>query len=108
MKIAMTCQNRRTVTPHAGKCTHFFLFDTEKDMRQPERSIVLSPQQMFRHQAFNENHPLAVADALVTAGIGDGLHRQWQQMGKQVYVTYELDPVKALQAAINKLNNTDN
>lgn len=97
MKVAITCQNRKTVSSHAGKCTHFFLFDTQKDMRQLERSIVLSPQQMFRHHRLNEEHPLMIADALITGSIGEGLIRQWQQAGKKVYVTAELDPVLALQ-----------
>ena len=74
------------------------MFDTEKDMTQPEQSIILSPQQMFRHQRLNESHPLMIADALITGSIGENLFKQWQQAGKKVYVTTELDPVRALQA----------
>ena len=98
MKVAITSQNRKTVSSHAGKCTHFFVFDTEKDRTQPEQSIVLSPQQMFRHHRLNESHPLFMADALITGSIGENLFKQWQQAGKKVYVTAELDPVQALQA----------
>ena len=98
MKVAITSQNRKTVSSHAGKCCHFFLFDTEKDMTQPEQSIILSPQQMFRHHWLNEAHPLMIADVLITGSIGENLFKQWQQAGKKVYVTAELVPVRALQA----------
>lgn len=101
MKVAITCQNRKTVSAHAGKCCYFLLFDTEKDLTQAEQAIVLQAQQMFRHQKLSNEHPLIIADALITAGIGEGLHKQWQQLGKKVYVSHEPDPVIALQAALD-------
>lgn len=105
MKVAITCQNRKSVSSHAGKCTYFLLFDTAVSMDEAAAVVALPPGEMMHARPLAEGHPLMAADALISGGIGDGMKRRWQQLSKRTYVSTELDPALALQAALQAWQN---
>jgi predicted Fe-Mo cluster-binding NifX family protein len=54
MKIAVTSQNRREITEHAGRCRNFWVFDVE-DGRVASRSLLELP----RGDSFHDSSPHA-------------------------------------------------
>jgi predicted Fe-Mo cluster-binding NifX family protein len=99
MRIAVTSQNFRTITGHAGKTTHFLVFDASPDAPlEAARELALPPELMmhaFRGQA---DHPLRHVDAIITGGCGEGFVRRLGAWGVRVAVTGEADPAVAVQA----------
>jgi predicted Fe-Mo cluster-binding NifX family protein len=99
MKIAVTSQNFRTVTGHAGKTTHFLVFEASSDEPPREVERLQLPREQMMHE-FNGvgAHPLQQMDALITGGAGEGFIRRLGVWGVRVAVTEETDPVTAVQA----------
>lgn len=99
MKVAVTSQNFRTITGHAGKTTHFLVFEVEgaEPPREVERLDL--PREMMMHEfRGGAEHPLQRVNALVTGGAGDGFVRRLASWGVAVAITEESDPVAAVSA----------
>ena len=97
-KIAVTSQNRRTITGFAARCRNFNLF-----IVQPERKRIISkePYELFRHETYFETasgqpHPLDDIDVLITGGMGSGLQNDLAERGIEALVTTEKNPVAAV------------
>lgn len=92
--IAVTSQNGRTVTGHAGRCRRFFLFG---DHGGPAVGTVeLGPEQVLHEAAPGARHPLAPITVLISAGIGEDLAARLDAMGIEVFVTAEALPEAAV------------
>ena len=99
MKIAVTSQNFRTITGHAGKTTHFLVFEYTEGGPAREVERLDLPREMMMHEFRGEvAHPLQKVDALITGGAGDGFVRRLAAWGVHVAVTAETDPVTAVTA----------
>ena len=100
MKIAVTSQNFRTITGHAGKTRRFLMFcgDSASDLAECERLDL--PRDMSMHAFQGDVHPVDSADVLITAGCGDGFKRRMAARGIRVVTTSETDPLKAAQAVL--------
>ncbi|MDG4867103.1 NifB/NifX family molybdenum-iron cluster-binding protein [Guyparkeria sp. 1SP6A2] len=96
MKIAVTSQNRRTVTSHAGRCRRFWIYRVEDGSPVGRELLELPREQSFHESTSGKAHPLDGIDALVTQGMGDGLARRLARMGASGYVTVESDPDQAV------------
>ena len=96
MKIAVTSQNRKSVTAHAGRCRKFRLFEVEDGCIIRDELLELPKEQSFRESPAGEPHPLDDVDALITGGLGEGLKSRLERKGIQWIVTEEADPEKAL------------
>jgi predicted Fe-Mo cluster-binding NifX family protein len=96
MKIAVTSQNFRTVTGHAGNAHRFIVFDTDVGGRVIEVDrLDLEPGMAFHHFA-GVVHPIDGVDVLVTAGSGDGFIAKMAGRGVRVIRTGQSDPVLAV------------
>jgi predicted Fe-Mo cluster-binding NifX family protein len=99
VKIAITSQNFRTITGHAGKTTHFLVFEGSagEALREVERLDL--PAELMMH-AFRgtDGHPLQAVDALITGGAGEGFVRRLGAWGVRVAITSETDPTAAVRA----------
>lgn len=99
MRIAITSQNFRTVTGHAGRARRFIVF--EADGLSPPREIeridldIAMTMHGYDHRAA---HPLDAMDVLITGGAGEGFVRNLAARGVQVVATPESDPVMAVEA----------
>lgn len=99
MKIAVTSQNFRTVTGHAGKTRRFLVFDREG--RELERLDL--PKQFSFHEwrgADDEPHPLDGVAVLITAGCGERFRNHLARRGIRVAATSETDPAAAVRALL--------
>lgn len=99
MRIAVSSQNFRTVTGHAGRARRFIVF--EADGSQPPREIErfdLDADMAIHGFDHRAAHPLDRMDVLITGGAGEGFVRNLAARGVQVVATPESDPALAVEA----------
>ncbi len=97
MRIAVTSQNFRTITGHAGKSRRFLVFDTAgAGPREVERLDL--PKGLSIHEYHGDDHPLfgLGLQALVTQGAGQGFMQRMALHGIVVHATSETDPLSAV------------
>ena len=101
MKIAVTSQNFRTITGHAGKTRRFLIYADDGTGKAVEVERLDLPREMAIHEFRGHEHPLQEADVLITAGCGQGFVRRMADWGIQVLATSETDPQAAAQAVLS-------
>jgi predicted Fe-Mo cluster-binding NifX family protein len=95
MKIAVTSQNFRTITGHAGNTRRFLVFD--EDGNELERLDL--PKAMSMHEwrgGDDDPHPLDAVAVVITASCGVHFPERLARRGIRVEQTAETDPVKAV------------
>lgn len=98
MKIAVTSQNRTTVTDHTGQCRKFWIFQTEfADV--VEKHLVELPVRQRLPGALP--HPLDDINVLITGGMANAFRYHLKQRGIQAVSTQESDPERAVTAWLN-------
>lgn len=99
-RIAVTSQNFRTITGHAGKCRRFLLFECDGQGPPIEIERLDLPVEMSLHSYHGEEHPLfgLALNALITQGAGQGFVQRMARHGIQVYMTSATDPLLAVTA----------
>jgi predicted Fe-Mo cluster-binding NifX family protein len=101
MKIAVTSQNFRTVTGHAGKSRRFLVFELQPGAEPREVKRLDLPRELAFHDFNGEGpHPVDGSDVLITQSCGEGFTRRLAARGIRVVVTAETDPVKAALAVV--------
>ena len=99
MKIGVTSQNFRTITPHAGMARRFMIFETAADNQIIQTGQLDLPKEMAMHEHSSQApHPIDEIDALITGSCGQGLAQKLAARGIRVIVTSETDPVTAVTA----------
>lgn len=96
MKIAVTSQNRKTITEHAGRCRKFWIFEVENNVITNKELLELPKEQSFHDSSPHDPHPLDVVDVLIAGGMGGGLMRRLGRKGIKGIVTQEDEPEKAV------------
>jgi len=96
MKIAVTSQNRRTVTSHAGRCRRFWIYHVRDGAPVGRELLELPREQSFHESSPGEAHLLDGIQALISQGMGDGLVRRLARMGARGYLTEASDPDEAV------------
>jgi predicted Fe-Mo cluster-binding NifX family protein len=74
MQIAVTSQNRKTITEHAGKCRKFWIYDLEMGVVTGKRLVEVSMEQGLHASSGLLAEPLAEINILITGSMGPGLH----------------------------------
>ena len=99
MRIAITSQNFRTVTGHAGRARRFIVFEADagSSPREIERLDLDADMAIhgFDHRA---RHPHDNMNVLITGGAGEGFVRHLAARGVRVVATAESDPRLAVDA----------
>lgn len=98
MKIAITSQNRRTITEHAGKCRKFWIYDIEEGQVAGKTLLELPIDQSFHESSPHDPHPLDAVQVLITGGMGPGLQHRLAAKGITALMTAEIDPDQAVAA----------
>jgi predicted Fe-Mo cluster-binding NifX family protein len=98
MKIAVTSQNRKTVTGHAGKCRKFWIYEIEGAEVIGKTLLELPLEQSFHESSQVDSHPLDDVNVLISGGMGQGLRFRLKQKGIQALATPETDPDRAVAA----------
>lgn len=102
MKLAVTSQNFRTVTGHAGKSRRFIVFETEAGSVPHELERLDLPKEMSFHEFHGDGpHPIDGIDLLITGGCGAGFARRLAQRGIAVVVTDIQEPLEAIAAVMS-------
>jgi predicted Fe-Mo cluster-binding NifX family protein len=102
VKIAITSQNFRTITQHAGKARRFLIFEADPVTGKPvEAGRLELPKEMSMHEFRGEEHPLFNIDHLITGSCGQGFMQRMASAGVKVVVTAETDPHAAAEALID-------
>ncbi len=96
MQIAITSQNRRTITEHAGKCRKFWLYDIDADRVAGKRLVELPIEQSFHASHTGLPDALAGINVLITGGMGSNLFRRLIDLGVQPLLACEEDPDRAI------------
>ncbi|MCU7834598.1 MAG: nitrogen fixation protein [gamma proteobacterium symbiont of Taylorina sp.] len=100
MKIAVTSQNFRTITGHAGKTRRFIVYQAKENDVPVEIERLDLAKEMSMHAWQGGAHPIDVVDVLITAGCGEGFIHKMAYRNIQVIRTSEADPVTAVTAII--------
>jgi predicted Fe-Mo cluster-binding NifX family protein len=98
VKIAVTSQNRRTITEHAGKCRKFWVYDIEQGQVTGKTLLELPIEQSLHESSPQESHPLDAVQLLITGGMGPGLQNRLAGKGITALMTAETDPDQAVAA----------
>jgi predicted Fe-Mo cluster-binding NifX family protein len=98
MKIAVTSQNRRDITEHAGRCRNFWVFDVDDGIILDRSLLELPKEASFHDAAPHAPHPLDGIEVLIAGGMGDGLKARLARRGIKALVTTEIQPERAVQA----------
>ena len=96
MKIAVTSQNFRTVTAHAGKTRRFLVFDIPHGDAPREIDRLDLPSEMAFHVFRGDQHPIDGVAALITGGTGEGFRARMGRRGIQLVVADGSDPLQAV------------
>ncbi len=98
MKIAVTSQNRATVTDHAGQCRTFWVYETEYAEVVDKRLVELAAGQRFQDAL---PRPLEDVHVLISGGMASAMRYRLKQLGIQAVTTLEHDPDRAVAAWLN-------
>jgi len=101
MKIAVTSQNRKSITEHAGRCRKFWVFVAENNKIVDRELLELPKEQAFHESSPHDPHPLDDIDVLIAGGLGQGLVMRLAQKGIKGLVTKESDQEKAVLLYLN-------
>lgn len=98
MKIAITSQNRREITEHAGRCRKFWIYNVENDQVIGKELLELSKEESFHESDPHQPHPLDGNDILISRSMGHGMQRRLASMDILGIVTNETSPDAAVTA----------
>ncbi|EXI77044.1 MAG: Dinitrogenase iron-molybdenum cofactor [Candidatus Accumulibacter appositus] len=101
MQIAVTSQNRKTITEHPGKCRRFWIYELEKGVLTGKRLVEVPMEQSLHASSGELAEPLAGINILITGGMGPGLHERLMQSGILPVITMEEDPDVAVTAMLS-------
>jgi predicted Fe-Mo cluster-binding NifX family protein len=96
MRIAVTSQNFKSVTGHAGKSRRFIIFEVGAPCDVPAVVWLDLPTKMSFHAFSGDKHPLDDMDVILTANSNQGFVEKLTQRGIQVITCDESDPHKAV------------
>lgn len=105
--VAVTAQNRKTISEHAGKCRNFLIYTIADNIVINKKLLELSEEETLHHFFHQEKNDTKAAsslfdvDILLTRGIGDGAIQKLAMQNVVCYKIEEIDP----DTAINKLIN---
>lgn len=96
MKIAITSQNQRTVSGHAGRATRFVVYEVENG-NVLNKELLEVDQQNTLHEFFHnpripgKRHPVLDANVVITGSMGPGFIHHMAEFGIEPVMTDERD-----------------
>jgi predicted Fe-Mo cluster-binding NifX family protein len=96
MRIAVTSQDRKTITGHAGKCRKFWIYEIDGKTIVRKTLLELALDQSLHESHGASPHPLDGISVLISGGAGQGLIQRLSGMGIQGLVTAETEPDSAV------------
>lgn len=100
MKIAVSSQNNITITPHAGRCRRFWIYEVD-DSGIRDGDIVEIPVVDTLHACIQMPHALQGIGVLISGSMGRGLVDRLAHHGIRGVITREIDPERAVLAYLD-------
>ncbi|NEX17795.1 MAG: nitrogen fixation protein [Halochromatium sp.] len=103
MRIAVSSQNFKTITGHAGKSRRFLIYDLEPGGEPVEVERLDLPKELSLHEYHGPDHPLYQRQLthILTGGAGDLFIERMARQDISVITTSETDIAAALSAIAN-------
>ncbi len=95
--VAVTSQNKKTVTKHAGECRNYFIYTLKNNKITSKKVLELEDNEILKY-TFHEdksNNPKNIlydVDILLTGSIGPGGVNRLANQNVTAYVINEKDP----------------
>jgi predicted Fe-Mo cluster-binding NifX family protein len=102
LRIAVSSQDRRTVTDQALRCRRFWIYEIRGKGIDGKSLRELTPEQTLHASELGENHPLDDVHVMITAGMTPFLYQRLRQGGIKPFVTGESDPDRAVNMLLEK------
>jgi predicted Fe-Mo cluster-binding NifX family protein len=103
MKIAVTSQNFRTVTGHAGRARRFLIFDARPGAEPVEVERLDLPLELAMHEFDGEGkHPLDGVDVILSQSFGEGFAQRVARRGIAAVTTDRSDPMAAVKTYLQR------
>jgi predicted Fe-Mo cluster-binding NifX family protein len=104
MKIAVTSQNFRTVTPHAGRTRRFLVYEAAEGGEPVEVDRLDLPKELSMHEFHADSpHPLDAVDVIIAGSFGEGFAARMAKRGIVAVATDLADPVEAVKEYLARL-----
>jgi predicted Fe-Mo cluster-binding NifX family protein len=103
LRIAVSSQDRRTITGHAGRCRKFWVYEIRGNRVENKTLRELAPAQTLHSSPPGDGHPLDDVHVMITAGMSPFLYQRLQQGGIRPFVTEETDPDEAVRMLLEKV-----
>ncbi|MCK5639000.1 MAG: hypothetical protein KAH67_09820 [Flavobacteriaceae bacterium] len=104
--VAITSQNKKTITKHAGECRNYLLYTIENDIVKDKKILELQDNEILKYtfhedKSSNPKNLLFDVDILLTGSIGPGGVNKLAIQNVTAYVIKEKDPDIAIEKLIN-------
>jgi len=102
MKIAVTYQNGRTISGHAGRTNRFLIYTIENQKIIDKTEMDMEKEQTF-HNIFHDGvkpipeHPLLHINAIIAGNMGTGFFQKMRMNNIDAINTSERDPDEAIE-----------
>jgi predicted Fe-Mo cluster-binding NifX family protein len=104
MKIAVTSQNFRTITPHAGRTRRVLVYEATEGREPVEIDRLDLPKEMSIHEFHAGGpHPLDAVDVIIAGSFGEGFAARMAARGIVAVATDHTDPVEAVKEYLARL-----
>ncbi len=100
MKFAVTSQDFRSITPHAGKCTRFLLFEAGPGQEPVETGRLDLSDEMTIHSFAGGKHPLDEVKVLIVGSAGQCFIERMQARGVVTVQAPDMEPRVAVAAYV--------
>ncbi len=106
IKVAITSQNKRTVTKHAGECRNFLIYTIEDEKVISKEIMTLEANRTLKY-TFHEDpseipfNPVYDMDILLSGSIGRSGVNKLAMNNVAAYVIQEKDPDVAIEKLLN-------
>lgn len=106
MKIAVTSQNFRTITPHAGRTRRFLVYEAGEGGEPVEVERLDLPKELAIHEFHAEGpHPLDTVDVIIAGSFGAGFAARMMARGIIAVATDHTDPCEAVKQYLARLRS---
>ncbi len=93
MKIAITSQNAKSVTAHAGRCRKFWLYELPNGSTRIDKQFIeLDINETLHAMQSHLPAKLAGIDVLITANLGDSLRNKLDKAGVTTHLAVDTTP----------------
>ena len=104
-KVAISSQNKKTITGHAGKCLHFYIYTIKEDGNFDKELIHLEKNETLSYTFHEDKTPspfnyLFDMDILLTLQIGQGGVLRLAKQNVTAYMVQEKNPDTAIKKLI--------